>query len=842
MTAQAASIGSLLSALLLSDHRILRLSWKTPFTHPLGWSELREPTYLAYQPWAARFPDHVFDSAWRFLAAQRQPDQGVLLTAMQALINEFLELRHGVVRMRRDLLGAWQQGLASRISSIPIQAAADVSFGVGRYMPASSPSFQPVSFDREAASWRRQVLPLLRPEEAPVADYVEREGLHETHLHLNGSTHAEICWLRALRNPRAETQEFVTRWTQGGDADRVRELVGQANPELTPQLFYQHMLTASRLRAWLVSAAVDRIATDVPLPVSCQSLCSAGNDEWSAGLREQAPSWRQAPDVEEELTWMAGLVARLQQRPSVQLTRMFHAYLLLLNEHFRLLVQSEAQYGFEQFQKFTLTELREPAERDYRTRFHAMHGSRAATSTIGYLEGRFAPKGTPLKACRLFQAILGGYLEYLRDAADPARSPGRSPRSLSALLTQLDRHFERPIARHRSIHRLTLVAHFIKQPWPPAHRHLAGPFRHYPLDLQLRRTTGVLLSVLARWPRLQTWVRGVDAAANELHAPPEVFAPVFRVCRRAGLTRRTYHAGEDFRHLLSGIATMWEALCLLDLRDGDRIGHGTAMGIRPSLWLDRMPGTLTLSRGEWMLGVLAAWQLLRDVPEMQVDAHRLQRELEEVAYQIFRCSLAARDVERAMALRGLSRRDLMRHSTGEVDSFHEPLNDPWREEAAWVRSTCHDQPEAVKLLWQWLSDGGVLERADALIAKEAHFLDATSYLRLQQALMQHVADRGVLIETLPSSNVRISQYHHVGEHHSLRWMRVPGHFVDGDPEIMVCLGSDDPGIFAGDLETEFYLLYAALRRSGLDDSDALHRLSVLNERGRTYRFHDPLLS
>ncbi|WP_439670774.1 Adenosine deaminase [Cupriavidus necator] len=841
MSAQAASIGSLISALLLSDHRILRFSWAAPFTRPLEWSELREPTYLAFQPWAARFPDHVFDAAWQFLTRQ-QTDQGILFTAMQALIGEFLELRHGEVRVRRDLLGAWQQGLASRVSSVPIQAAADVLFGAGRYAPASSYRLQAVSPDRETAPWRRQVLPLLRPDEAPVADYLEREGLHETHLHLNGSTHAEICWLRAIRDPYTETREFVDAWTRGKHAGRLRELVGQVNPDLTPQVLHQHLRTASRLRAWLLGAAEDRIAPNARLPMSCQCLCSAGNDEWSVGLRAPAPAWRHEPDVEDELTWMAGLVAKLRQRPSVQLARMFHAYLLLLNEHYRLLVQGEAQYGFDQFQKFTLTELREPAERDYRTRFHAMHGPRSATSAVGYLEGRFAPKDDPVKAYKLFKAILGGYLEYLRDAPASGLSLSSPPHSLSGLLAELDRYFERPIARHRSIHRLTLVAHFIKQPWPPAQRHKAGPYRHYPLDLQLRRTAGVLLSCLARWPRLQSWVRGIDAAANELHAPPDVFAPAFRVCRRAGLTRRTYHAGEDFRHLLSGIATMWEALTLLDLRDGDRIGHGTAMGIRPSLWLDRMPDTLTLSRGEWMLGVLAAWQLLRDVPETHACAHQLQRELEDVAYQIFRRSLTARDVERAMALRGLNRYDLMRHHIGEADSHHEPLSGPWREETELVRSTCQSQPRDVGLLWEWLSDPGVQARADELIAKEARFLDALSYLRLQQALMRHVANRGVLIETLPSSNVRISQYYHIGEHHSLRWMQVPGHVEDGDPAIMVCLGSDDPGIFAGDLETEFYLLYAALRRSGLGDSEALRRLSVLNERGRTYRFHHPLLS
>lgn len=840
MSAQAASIGSLLSSLLLSDYRVLRHSWGTPFTQQLDWSVLREPVYLAYQPWAARFPDHVFDSAWRFLAGQ-QPEHDVLLSSLQALVNEFLELRHGEVRVRRDLFGAWLQGVASRLSSLPIRAAADIALDVRRYNSGRSLCLSVDSLNREITPWRRLVVPLLRPEDAPVADYIEREGLHETHLHLNGSTHAEICWLRAIRDSRTETRDFVTAWTRDKNRGHIRELVGQINPELTPQIFHQHLQTASRLRYWLVGAAKGQIALDALLPESCHSLYSAGNDEWSEGLSMPAPSWRDEHDVDEEVTWMAALVARLRQRPSVQLSRMFHAYLLLLNQYYRLLVQSEAQYGFDQFQKFTLTGLREPSEQEFRARFHAMHGPRLANSNVGFLEGRFAPKVDPLKACRLFQAILGGYLNYLRDSTAAQSLSSKPLRSLSALLTELDHCFERPTFPHRSVHRLALVAHFIKQDWSPQNGN-AGPYRHYSLDMQLRRSSNVLLSILARWPLLRTWVRGIDAAANELHAPPDVFAPVFRVCRRAGLSRRTYHAGEDFRHLLSGIATMWEALELLDLREGDRIGHGTAMGIRPSLWLERMPGKITLPRGEWLLSLLAAWQLLRDMPEMQACVHHLQRELELVAHKIFGHPLTVLEVERAMALRGLSRLDLMHQLTSNENSHQESLNDLWREEAKRVESTYQSQPDAVRLLWKWLSDAEVHKRAFELIETEVGFMDAQGYLRLQQALMRQVADRGVLIETLPSSNVRISQYHHIGEHHSLRWMRVPGYLEEGDPEIMVCLGSDDPGIFASDLETEFYLLYATLRRSGLGDSEALQRLSILNERGRIYRFHHPLLS
>jgi hypothetical protein len=287
---------------------------------------------------------------------------------------------------------------------------------------------------------------------------------------------------------------------------------------------------------------------------------------------------------------------------------------------------------------------------------------------------------------------------------------------------------------------------------------------------------------------------------------------------------------------------MWEAISLLDLRDGDRIGHGTAMGIKPSLWLGRMPDMLTVSRGEWMLGLLAAWQLLKDMPDASTIVHKLRQGLEDIAYQIFQQPLTASELQRAMALRGLNRADLMRHQTGLSDEEGEPLSALWLEEADMVKRACQDHPRETALVWTWLSDLDTLERAEELISVEACFLDSSDYLRLQQALMTHVASRGILIETLPSSNVRISQYHHIGEHHSLRWMRAPGHIEDGDPEIMSCLGSDDPGIFAGDLETEFYLLFSALRKTGLSDSESISRLSVVNERGKIYRFHHPSLA
>lgn len=841
MSAQATSVSALIATMILSDHRILELAWATPFSVPLGWTELREPTYLAHQPWSARLPDHVFDSAWARLQ-HGSHSQSAPLAAIQYLVDEFTELRHGSVRLRREALGPWQQGICSRMSTMPVHAAATAQTFAGCGLQSSPTTGSRHSQRKHGTErWRNGQLPLLRPEEPSVVDYIEREGLHETHLHLNGSTHAEICWLRALNYPRAEIRRFVSVWRNGAGAARVRELVKQSSPELTPRRLFQHLRAASGLRSWLVAAANGSLGQEDPLPYSCQELCSQGDELTPEGMKATAPQCNQQFDVASELAWMTKLIMRLAQEPSIQLTRMFHAYVLLSNDYYKLLVQGESQFGFDQFQKFTLTELREPAEEDYAARFHAMHGA-AQTSTIGYLEGRFAPKSDPSKSSRLIKSILSGYLAYLHDPQQKSGDQKIKRKSLSCILAELEEYFLNPSAHHRDVHRLALVVHFIKQPWPPTNKLSSGPYRHYPLFMQLRRTTGVLISTLSRWPRLRTWIRGIDAAANELHAPPDVFAPIFRACQRGGLTHQTYHAGEDFRHLLAGIATMRDALTLLDLRDGDRIGHGTAMGIRPSLWIERMPETLSITRGEWMLSLLASWQLSRNLPDMQSSTQRLQCELEIVANQIFGSSVSALAIERSMALRGLCRYELHRQCSGTASAGDEPLSYLWRDESDMVRDAIAKHPDDVNLLWKWLSTPEIIKRADEWILADSGFLDAPSYVRIQQALMKMISDRCVVVETLPSSNVRISQYYSADEHHALRWMGVPGHVEEGDPEVMVSLGSDDPGIFAGDLETEFYLLYTTLRKHGLSDAASLRRLAVLNERGRVYRFHDRALS
>lgn len=821
----------ILSSPLVRQH-LLGSDWFVPQDR----RDLRQQLYLSNQRWQARLPDHVFDLGFEAAQQRGLTDANLADAALHLLAEQFLEVQYGQVQVKLDRFGEWQQSVLSRVSSVPIVAAMRaLHIKRGGYLAGHD------SVEALIGRPRDQALPCPTPRDGAVEDYIGREGLHESHLHLNGSTFAEQCWLRALAHPNREARLFSELWQaskRSSARDRVQELARLHENSFTPAQLRQDLLLAGRLRAWLAYAAQNpgdlpsnapRCADDLR---GYGSTCIAPDVKLSYVLKHVGP----AEQLARELDWLTRLLC--QPQLSMHVAHMLHLYLLLQHQYRELMVQGEELYGFDQFQKYTLTELRTPAEKSYVQRFVDMHGPHEQRSHTAYMEGRFTPKGSSVGNVQLLQQILGGYLAYLRDGLQANDSV--QTHSLSRTLQELDEVCAEPNVRWPQRQQLALVAHFIKLPWEPRQ----GPYRHYKLRCTLESQMTHLRITLRDYPRLRRWVRGVDGAANELHAPPEVFASVFRQAERLGLGHRSYHVGEDFPHLLTGLRHMMDAIELLNLRNGSRIGHGTALGIDPALWLSRMPGTLHLSRSERLLDLLAAWQLLRGLPDCTMQAYQSEMQLNALLPQVFRAPVAANLFERSMRLRGLH--------MGFVSQMQRDSNWPWRdaslvdslrEEARLVCEARDWDPEAFQLLWTWHNDQELIVRSEALMeieAQDALFTPAV-YLRLQQALMARVAERRVVIETLPSSNVRISQYECFEEHHVMRWMGVPGFIKSGDVPIMVSLGSDDPGIFAGNLKGEFYQLYAVLRKHGLPDTEALRHVAAVNERGRQYRFHDPAL-
>ena len=185
----------------------------------------------------------------------------------------------------------------------------------------------------------------------------------------------------------------------------------------------------------------------------------------------------------------------------------------------------------------------------------------------------------------------------------------------------------------RRIRKFGLVIHFKKE---DESREDTG-FRRGPQPVpklrwgkrrRLIRAEAIRLYQLLRQPRPFTpFVVGIDACNLELATPPEVFAPIFRflrdlpirlsgdrkrfspyfdlepTIRRLVEDRRlgmTYHVGEDFRHLLSGLRAICEVVDFLAPQPGDRLGHGTALALHPRDWLEHNGYQAVLPKLEWL--------------------------------------------------------------------------------------------------------------------------------------------------------------------------------------------------------------------------------------------------
>jgi hypothetical protein len=763
--------------------------------------------FLAQHEQTRSLPDHVAKSAWTSLTQQlkqwkMKPGP---VAALRLIAEKFVKNEKDGPKTDLALFSEWQT-LMSRVSCLPIMACHQV-FNPG-------PASQEYHF-----RWP------LYPYHPAVEDYIARERLNETHQHLNGSTSAEECWLDALKHPAATVRGFEKGWKEA----ETRQLCAQVDPSLTPVTFRDRLQIASNIREILC-----RVAQGMELPDWMVSLhhpqqladCTILHDDNEYSFATVWPTDDKYSQAS-EFRWLTGLLEQWRYGAPEGLERLLWIYLLIQNQYLTLLVQRDDFFGFDQFQKYTMTELREETEKSYLSRFKTAHGA-GVYSQVRYLEGRFAPKSDPAKMDKILFGVLRGYWEYLGSHLSIEWAHPK-PLSISQVLDNLEQ-----VEPGGKCAELALVPHFIKKK--------ARPDEVYPYALlfkDLKNQAAILMDMLKYEPRLARWIRGVDAAANEMHAPPELFGPLFRVLAKSGIAHFTYHVGEDFPHLISGIRSIDDALRFLPLRNGDRLGHCTAIGIPPQIWKRSLPACLAMTKETRLLDLVFIWRELRSHPELLRYASDAAIEAVRLAHDVF-------GLEEEISITTLDQVFELRELLAEAEGLLGELDGPLKPKSLWLEeyerarelAKTSSMTRPLKLYKKWLTSSDVRKQRTEYVEVALDDLPDSALIALQQAVMAKMADRNVAIECPPTSNTRISQYREVSEHHIFRWMGLPGEVVEGDVAMSICLGSDDPGIFAADLKSEFYHLFVVLtRKFGLSPAEALRKVAEVNENGRVYRFH-----
>jgi len=155
---------------------------------------------------------------------------------------------------------------------------------------------------------------------------------------------------------------------------------------------------------------------------------------------------------------------------------------------------------------------------------------------------------------------------------------------------------------------------------------------------------------------LTQYISGVDAASKEHTTPPEVFAPVYNYIRssmeisKISFENRinsskinenfkrfqfTFHAGEDFRDILTGMRRVVESVTFLGFKKGDRIGHALALGLQHSQWAKKKRRIFTTQEEQFDNAVFAYFilTLFSDQKELREQFYQKALHLGNEIYQ-----------------------------------------------------------------------------------------------------------------------------------------------------------------------------------------------------------------
>lgn len=293
--------------------------------------------------------------------------------------------------------------------------------------------------------------------------------------------------------------------------------------------------------------------------------------------------------------------------------------------------------------------------------------------------------------------------------------------------------------------------------------------------------------------------------------------------------RMVCHAGEDFDTVAQGLMHIDRAIETWELEVGDGLGHALALGgpILDETSYNQELVHKRLTRGNdldsliWLLDFVEE-NALFDEP-LRATLERAVRSLARQIYAGWECALGIYEE--------ICSPDLMKERLAAADRLPPvgPAFDVKRfmfiDSARAIRDV--ECPAGEKLRLADLFVDGIAERRQEIVPPDNVHKPLREGLRqVQTKIVEKIKRRGLVIETNPSSNVRMRRCQWAADLPLVELM------ADRDgPRITI--GSDNPGTYDTTICNEYGLLFSALRNSqyGLSRDDALERLEQMRQTG-----------
>lgn len=549
---------------------------------------------------------------------------------------------------------------------------------------------------------------------------------------------------------------------------------------------------------------------------------------------------------------------------SVEEQNLFYLYLLLSIRIRSKIVQVNQKIGFDNFQRYQNRKdsfVSNPLSQRIVARL-AIKAPLEKMQHLQELEIRISPKSRTEDNFKLIQ-----WLE--RSLQDFQPLDNLTDAQCKAIENLSKRHY--------------YVFHFPKKadvfPWnEPSQTALFSVMecRHYQYRKRLDRWADVLIRFREKYPLTARMVRGIDACSQEIGCRPEVFAPVFRRLNHhtkmwddlnmefaVPQLGKTFHVGEDFLDPADGLRAIDEAIRFLGMNRGDRLGHALALGVDVEDWYQGKGYQITMTVQDYIDNLAWLYHALRryQIEGMEELSWILEREFDPWFQQVYLNHISAAEIE-AIGRAAIQEygQDLRKQNYGlharsfDISDYYHAWSlrgdhpvlyqngyyhtDFRTEEYFTNQSYPHDFARRYMLepclLNYWYHYNAKVKRSGSrriTVTVSPEYVQGVK--AVQRAMCFEVAQRGIFIETNPSSNVLISTFRRYEKHPLSIWYN-KGLTHDHDAlnecaQLHVSINTDDMGTFFTNLENEYAFLARAQEEAKSEDGKSLYSISNILE-------------
>lgn len=371
-----------------------------------------------------------------------------------------------------------------------------------------------------------------------------------------------------------------------------------------------------------------------------------------------------------------------------------------------------------------------------------------------------------------------------------------------------------------------------------------------------------LVKLMTQVPHLAQRIVGIDACSSELGCRPEVFGQLYRYLQRKNFEFKdcndvlksieccsktlnlTYHVGEDFFDIADGLRALDELLLFCNLTRGCRIGHALALGIEPVDYYKSKNNLVLLKKQDLLDNVV--WILCKSEefgckiePKLKLE---LEQKFIELLYDLLPeqgnmllTGITVLQYYQSWKLRGDNPK-LYKYS---YTNFKRQIKMRHKMFSDWDKCNFNDNesvPETIRncelyyeLTHNYFYGKKTRQRGEEI----TKFKIKESYIHLmreiQDNMIKVLVERGIAIETNPSSNYMIGTIRRYDQHPIIRFNSRNLKKMPLGMSLSVSINTDDQGVFDTLLENEYALMALALEKAKDDAGNRMYDIEDIYE-------------